>query len=86
MESGSGVYVTVEFGLIRAEPLGGSLTAATARESSSMSLSLARTEIVTAVSSGVVAESSVATGGSFTGVTVIVTVAVAVPPLPSLIV
>ncbi|MBA7673101.1 hypothetical protein ES703_81289 [subsurface metagenome] len=83
---GSGVYVTVEFGLIRAEPLGGSLTDAMERMSvTSTSASLARTSTVTAVSSGVVAESSVATGGSFTGFTVIVTVAVAVPPLPSLI-
>ncbi|MBA7673102.1 hypothetical protein ES703_81290 [subsurface metagenome] len=51
-----------------------------------MSLSLARTEIVTAVSSLVVAISPAASGGSFTGFTVIVTVAVSVPPLPSLIV
>ena len=40
----------------------------------------------TAVSSAVVAASSTATGPSFVGVTVTLTVAVALPPLPSPIV
>ena len=39
--------------------------------------------MVTGVSSSVVSSSSTATGGSLTGVTVTVTVASSVPPLPS---
>ncbi len=52
--------------------------------SSTPSLSLASTSIGLAeLSSSTVAESSLATGLSFTFVTVIETVAVSVPPLPS---
>ena len=53
------------------------------RVSPSGERSLLKTSIVIGVSSGVVALSSFATGGSFTGVTVTFTVVVAVPPLPS---
>ena len=52
----------------------------------SASLSFSRTDVVTALSSAVVAESAAATGPSFTAVTVTLTVAVAVPPWPSRIV
>src|SRR5436309_1071249 len=52
--------------------------------SPSTSLSLISGAIVTAVFFGVVAASLTATGGSFTGVTVTVISAEAVPPLPSL--
>ena len=58
------------------EPLAGSETAVTVRASPSTSVSLARTGIVTSVSSSVRAVSSTATGASFTAVTVTVTVAV----------
>src|SRR5438128_8129723 len=54
--------------------------------SPSGSLSLASGAMVTGTSSGVLALSSTATGGSLTGVTVTVTVAVALPALPSLMV
>src|SRR6185503_16985019 len=54
--------------------------------SPSRSVSLVNGEMVTGTSSGVVALSSPPTGGSLTGVTVTVTVAEAVPPLPSLMV
>ena len=50
----------------------------------STSVSLASTSMVTATSSLVVSASSPATGASFTALTVTVTVAVSVPPLPSL--
>ena len=46
-------------------------------------VSFVSTETLTAVSSAVVAESLTATGPSFVGVTVTLTVAEAVPPLPS---
>ena len=55
-------------------------------ESPSTSVSLPRTLIEIGVSSGVVAESGLATGGSSTPVTDTVTVELAVPPLPSVIV
>ena len=69
-----------------AVPLAGAETLVMVSGSPSTSVSLPRTLIVTAVSSGVEAASSAATGASFTGVTVTVTVAVSVFPLPSLIV
>src|SRR5881394_1251188 len=56
------------------------------RVSPSRSLSLASGAIVMGTSSGVVAVSSTATGGSLIGVTITVTVAEALPPLPSLMV
>ena len=49
----------------------------------STSLSLSKTDTSTGVSSGVVAESSFTTGRSFTGVTVMFTVAVAFALLES---
>src|SRR5881394_37443 len=55
-------------------------------ESPSRSVSLSSGAMVIGTSSGVVAVSSSATGGSLTGVTITVTVAEPVPPLPSLIV
>ena len=58
----------------------------TVRVSPSGSVSLARTFVTPAVSSAVVRVSSTATGGPLSAVTVTVTVAVSVPPLPSLIV
>ena len=61
-------------------------TPVTLRMSPSGSVSLASTVTVTGVSSAVVLVSFTATGGSFTGVTVMFTVAVDVPPWPSLIV
>jgi hypothetical protein len=53
------------------------------RISPSTSLSLAKTSIVTGVSSGVLARSLLATGASLTGTIVSITVAVSVAPLPS---
>ena len=82
----AGVYVMVPFALRTALPCDGVPTMATASTSPSTSKSLLNTSIVTGVSSRVVAVSSTATGRSFTAVTVIVTLAVAVPPWPSLIV
>src|SRR6266705_2032476 len=67
-----------------AVPLVG-LTEVMINGSPSGSLSLTNTGIVTGVSSGVLAKSLTATGGSFTGVTVTVTMALALR-LPSLFV
>ncbi len=82
LESGAGVYVTV-VPSVAAVPLAGCVRPVTARSSPSGSESLTSTGISTAVSSGVVAASFCARGASLTGVTVTVTVAVSVPPLPS---
>ena len=60
------------------------LICVTLNASPSTSLSLPRTSNVMAASSDVVMLSSTATGGSLTGSTLTVAVAVAVPPLPSL--
>src|ERR1051325_11505376 len=68
-----------------AVPLVG-LTLVMVSVSPSTSLSLTSTGMVTRVSSGVVAASFTAIGASLTAVTVTVISAVAVPPLPSLIV
>ena len=59
-----------------AVPSDGSLVPSTVSESPSASVSLASTATVTGVSSSVLAASSFATGGSFTALTVTVTVAV----------
>ena len=67
-------------------PLAPCVTAVTVRPSPSTSVSLPRTGMVTAVSSGVLTRSFTASGASLLGVIVTVTVAVSVPPLPSLIV
>ena len=67
-------------------PCAGTVTELTTRASPSRSLSFARTAIVAAVSSAVVAVSVTATGPSLAAVTVTLTVAVALPPLPSPIV
>src|SRR6185503_11280247 len=85
---GSGWNVTpVPPGAIAAVPSLGWVTAVTVSVSPSMSLSLTSTSIgVSASSSATLAVSFAATGGSLTGVTVIATVAVAVPPWPSEIV
>ena len=69
--------------LIVTEPLAGSLTEVTISESPSTSVSLASTKTVCGVDSPVVAESSFACGSSFWPVTVTLTVATDVPPLPS---
>ena len=55
----------------------------TLSESPSMSVSPGSTLTLPVVSSAVVSVSSSATGGVFSGVTVTLTVAVSVPPLPS---
>ena len=65
------------------EPFRAWVTLLTARLSPSTSLSLARTGTTTAISSVVVAESSLATGGSLTGSTVIETVASLLSASPS---
>jgi hypothetical protein len=68
-------------------PCVGWVTLVISRSSSSMSLSFASTFIWLSVeSSGTVALSLIAFGGSFTGVTVMYTVALSVPPLLSVIV
>ncbi len=74
------------FALITTLPWNGVPVAVIERAWPSGSLSLARALIVTGTSSVVVALSVTATGGSFTGVIVTVTVAVDVRPFPSLIV
>ena len=83
---GPGVYVTLPSGSRASTPFLGPLTRTAASGSPSTSVSLASTP-GPATASGVfrVVEnvSLTATGGSFTGVTVIVTTAAAVPPLPS---
>ena len=66
-----------------AVPLLGWPTEAIVSESPSTSVSFASTEMVTALSCPVVAESSTAFGGSLTGVTVIVALA-GEPAAPSL--
>jgi hypothetical protein len=78
------VYVTVLPALTTVAPCAGTEAPVTVSAWLSGSLSLASTVTVTAVFSGVVALSSLATGAPFTGLTVTDTVAVAVPPLPSL--
>ena len=70
--------------MITTEPLAGAVVALTLKVSPSRSLSLPKTAMVTGVSSLVVTLSSTAVGSSLTGVTVTVTVAVALPPLPSM--
>ena len=75
----------VPLALITTVPFGADAET-TVNGSPSSSVSLVKTATVTGVSSLVVATSLVATGGSLTGSTVTVTVAVDVPPLPSLIV
>jgi hypothetical protein len=72
--------VTVWSGSSTAVPCPGVPTAVTWSGSPSTSWSFARTPTVTGVLSGVAAESGLATGASFTGVTVTVTVALAVRP------
>ena len=69
-----------------AVPLSGLLILVIESGSRSTSESLARTSIKISMSSSVVAESFLATGLSFTGFTVTVTVAESVPPFPSEIV
>ena len=66
-----------------AEPVVGVETELMDRESPSMSSSLPRTSMRTELSSSTEALSSAASGSSLTGLTVTLTVAVAVPPLPS---
>ena len=80
----TGVKVRVPSGLMVTLPLAGSTVAAvTVRASPFGSLSLPSTLTVTGWSSGVVAVSGVATGRSLTGVTLMETVLLAVPPWPS---
>ena len=69
--------------VIAAAPLLVVLTAVTLSVSPSTSVSLSNTLMTMAVSSAVEAVSFVATGGSFTAVTVTSTVPVSVPPFPS---
>ena len=83
LKSASGVYVT-SVPLLTTVPLAGWVTEPTVRASPSTSVSLDNTSIVTGVSSSVEALSSLASGSSLTEATVMVTVAVSVPPLPSL--
>ena len=83
----AGVKVRVPSGLTTTVPRPGSTVApVTVRASPSGSLSLVSTDTVTGVSSGVVARSGRAIGASLTDATLMVTVAEAVPPLPSLMV
>ena len=87
LKPAAGVKVTVPSGLTTTVPsAGATLAAVTVSGSLSGSVSLASTLIVTGVSAGVVALSGLATGGWLTGAaaTSTVTVAVSVPPLPSL--
>src|SRR5256886_1035740 len=79
----AGVNTTLVPPTITAVPLVG-VTLVIVRLSPSTSLSLSRALMVTGTSSAVLAASSSATGGSFTGLTVTVISADAVPPLPSL--
>ncbi len=69
--------------LLMTLPLDGWVTASTASGPASTELSLVSTSIVTAVSSSVVFESSVATGASSTLCTVTVNVSFTEPPLES---
>ena len=85
LKFGVGVKVIVPFGLITTVP-SGDVARVTVSRLPSRSLSLARMEMVTGVSSSVEVASFTATGASFCALTVTVTVAVDVPPLPSLIV
>ena len=62
--------------VIAARPLLGTLTAVTLRASPSASVSLSNTLMTMALSSSVVVESPIATGGSLTEVTMTVTVPV----------
>jgi len=78
-----GVYVSVPSALIATAPLAADAVVMV-KLSPSISLSFAKTLMVTALSSVVVAVSATATGASFSGFTVTATVEVAVPPLPSL--
>ena len=73
----------VPFGLIVALPCAGALIDVIVRASPSTSLSLSSTRMTTATSSSVVTESLTATGESFTGVTVSVTVTTAESAWPS---
>ena len=73
--------------LTTAVPWAGAVAPVTVSGSPSGSLSLASTLTVTGVLDAVVAESLIATGGLFAGgLTVMETVAEAVPPRPSLMV
>ena len=72
--------------LITTVPLAGWVTDWMVSAFPSTSVSLPSTGTVTGVSSAVVSVSSTATGLSLTGVTVMVTVAVSVPPFPSVMV
>ena len=74
----------VSSALITTEPLAGAVVALTLSVSPSRSLSLPKTSMVTGVSSLVVAVSSRAVGSSLAAETVTVTLAVALPPLPSM--
>ena len=82
-KSSAGVYVMSPVtGSTLVVPLPGGVTTVTVVGSRfpSTSVSLSTTGVVTGVSSSVASESSFATGGSFTGVTSIVTVAVSQAP------
>ena len=69
--------------LTTALPLLALPTMVTVRESPSISMSLPKTLILTAISSLLMALSSAASGGSLTGLMVRLTVAVSIPPFPS---
>ncbi len=86
MKFAAGVYRKLPSGFSVAVPWLGPLTSTAFSVPPSASVSLASTAIVTAWSSTVVAESFTATGALLTFVTVTLTVAVAEPPWPSLIV
>ena len=81
-----GVYFTVPFTLVATVPLVPWVTLTTANVSPSTSVSLASTSISTAVSSLVVSLSSTATGLSLIAFINTVTVPVALPVFPSLMV
>ena len=78
-----GVYVIVPSAFTTTTPLLAMVAILAVRASPSKSESFAITEVVTGVSSLVVAASSVATGASFTGLTVTTTIAVSHNPEPS---
>ena len=85
LKPGAGVKVRLPSGLMETAPLLGLLTeaAVTLRGSPSASVSLPSTAMLTGVPCWVEAKSGFATGGSLTGVTLMVSVDDAVPPLPS---
>ena len=80
LKSASGVYFNVPSTFSTTVPFAGCVKLSTVIKSSSTSVSFANTSMSTGVSSSVLSASSIATGASLTGLTVIETVALS-PPL-----